>query len=289
MTQPGYDPNDYCYRHPDRQSYILCQRCGRTICPECQTAAPVGFQCPECMREARQSAPRTKPAVVTRMRPSRLRSSDGPVVTYALMGVSVFVFLLQFVIPDGYLRVYPGVAAWVVPWGIVTAMFAHGGFLHLLTNMLSLYIFGRVLEPLLGRGKFLTLYLLSGLAGSVAYILFATSFTGAVGASGAIFGLFGAYFVIARSTGANATPIIALIAINLAIGFLVPGIAWQAHLGGAAGGALVALIMGRVRRRDQRRHLGLLLGAVAGGLLLLALLPLAAPNLFPLGLLLTQG
>jgi membrane associated rhomboid family serine protease len=282
MTHPGRDSNDYCYRHPDRQSYILCQRCGRTICPECQTPAPVGFQCPECMRESRQSAPRTKPAIVTNLRPGRLARTDAPIVTYSIIAICVVVFLVDSFLPIS-LRLLPGAYGWLfAPWGIATAMFMHGGFLHLLTNMLSLWIFGRLLEPALGRGKFLVLYLLAGLGGSVAYILFATTLTGAVGASGAIFGLFAAYFVVARSTGADARPILILLGVNVLIGFLVPGIAWQAHIGGALVGALVALIIGRARRRDQSRNLQLMLGALAGGLILLALVPLAAPMLFPL-------
>ena len=79
MSEPAVDRANSCYRHPDRQSYILCQRCGRTICPECQTQAPVGVICPECMREQRASAPRTKPAVLTRARAATGRGA--PVVT----------------------------------------------------------------------------------------------------------------------------------------------------------------------------------------------------------------
>ena len=95
MTDAGAERSSFCYRHPDRQSYILCQRCGRTICPECQTQAPVGVICPECMREQRASAPRTKPAVLTRVRSAAGRGA--PVVTYSLIGITAFVYLLQWI------------------------------------------------------------------------------------------------------------------------------------------------------------------------------------------------
>src|SRR3978361_2380882 len=98
MTQLPDSPANYCYRHPDRQSFVLCQRCGRTICPECQTQAAVGVHCPECVREARQSMPRAapgaRPAAVTAIRRS-VRGTDAPIVTYAIIGISLLVFLID--------------------------------------------------------------------------------------------------------------------------------------------------------------------------------------------------
>ncbi|TQL46531.1 membrane associated rhomboid family serine protease [Homoserinimonas aerilata] len=263
---------NFCYRHPDRQSFILCQRCGRTICPECQTQAPVGVHCPECVREARQSAPRTKPAVVTAI--NRARRGDGPIATYSIIGVTVAIWLLQMV-TSGTGAVTGALLYWapyteIQPWRMITTMFVHSeqSFLHILFNMYSLWIFGRILEHMIGRGRFLALYFLSGIGGSIAVLLLAPA-TPVIGASGAIFGLLGAFFVIQRGLGGNSIQLVVVIGINLVIGFVVPGIAWQAHIGGLIVGALVAFIFMRTRRRDQRSKQLWMLGAVLAGLVVL--------------------
>lgn len=141
------------------------------------------------------------------------------------------------------------------PWRMVTALFVHSpsSFLHILLNMVSLYLFGPIVERLLGRVRYLALYLISGFGGSVAVLLIAPG-TPVVGASGAIFGLLGAFFVIARRLGGNSSQILIVIVINLGIGFL-PGtnIAWQAHLGGLITGAAIALVFLLTRRTSQRR------------------------------------
>ena len=90
MSDTAGRSSNFCYRHPDRQSYILCQRCGRTICPACQTQAAVGVQCPDCVKEGRASAPRRKPAIVTAFR----RGSSQPVVTYSIIALCAVLFVL---------------------------------------------------------------------------------------------------------------------------------------------------------------------------------------------------
>ena len=253
-NSPGVDAN-VCYRHPDRASFVLCQRCGRTICPECQTPGAVGVICPECMKQQRAEAPRTKPAILT-----RLSARGAPVVTYSIIGITVLVFLLQWVPglnATAQLLFAPPYVSDVAfePWRLLTAVFVHStGFIfHILLNMYTLWIFGQLLEPMLGRGRFLALYLISGLAGSVGVVLLAAPNTPVVGASGAIFGLMGAFLVIQRRLGGNMTQLLVLVGINLVIGF-VPGlnIAWQAHVGGLAAGALVGLIL--IETRSPRRR-----------------------------------
>ncbi|MEV8213582.1 rhomboid family intramembrane serine protease [Leifsonia sp. NPDC077715] len=261
MTQPVGARANYCYRHPDRESYVLCQRCGRTICGECQTPGAVGVVCPECMAQQRASHPRTRPAWMT-----RLTGQNAPVVTYAIIGVCVLVFIVQtvgdllgFQVTNAlrYAGAYSypaSVSGAFEPWRMFTSIFAHANILHLLLNMYTLFIFGSALEPMLGRARYLALFLISGFAGSLGVLLIASPIVPVVGASGAIFGLFGAYFIIQRRLGGNATQMLVLLAINLGIGFL-PGfnIAWQAHVGGLIGGVLVGLIFVETRQVRRRR------------------------------------
>jgi membrane associated rhomboid family serine protease len=278
VTDSARDTDDFCYRHPDRQSYILCQRCGRTVCAECQTQAAVGVHCPECVREARESAPRTRPAVVTRMRSSLRGSSGVPVVTYSLIGINVVAYLLQLVTGGLVLQAFaylatPG-ATVAEPWRMLTAAFLHSmsSPLHILFNMFSLYIFGPILEQAIGRARFLVLYLLAAFGGSVAVLLLNPGVV-VVGASGAIFGLMGAFFVVQRRLGGNSAQLLIVIGLNLVIGFVVPGISWEGHVGGLVVGSGVAAIYLATRRRQQKPAQ---IAAVAGvAVLLLAITAVA--------------
>lgn len=279
MTTPEFTSNrdNFCYRHPDRQSFVLCQRCMRTICPECQTQAAVGVICPECMNAERKNrTPAQKKAA--RRWGSRSGAtmtavrSGKPVVTYALLAITSFIGLVQLIPGIGqeitaqllfaapYL--YPNLSILPFePWRLLTAMFVHGGFIHLALNMLALWMLGQSLEPLLGRARFLAIYLISGLGGSVMVACLAPT-TATVGASGAIFGLMAALLIIGRHIGANVSGLLVILGINFALGFFIGNIAWQAHLGGAIVGALVALIYTRTKRRDQRTWQIVLLAAL---------------------------
>lgn len=273
MSEPEPNPANYCYRHPDRQSFVLCQRCGRTICPECQTQAAVGVHCPECTREARMSAPRRRPAMVSAARIAL--NSGAPVATYSIIALCAIVFVVQYLTGGPQsgeatqtLIYYPPLTQFE-PWRMITALFIHASFLHIGLNMFSLYIFGPILERMLGRTRFIALYLLSGFGGSVAVLLIAPQIA-VLGASGALFGLFTAFFVIQRGLGGNGNSLLVLIAINLVIGF-IPGldIAWQAHVGGLVVGALLALVFMKTRRIDQRTTQILLLAGATAVLLAL--------------------
>jgi len=287
MTTPEFTSNrdNFCYRHPDRQSFVLCQRCLRTICPECQTQGPVGVICPECMKEQRKSQSPAQRRAQRRWgsRPGGAIAMAGrsgrPVVTYALLAVTSLIGLLQLLPGIGgaitqqllfaaaYL--YPELSPYPFePWRLLTVLLVHGGFIHLGLNMLALWMLGQILEPMLGRGRYLALYLISGLAGSVAVALIAPG-NPTVGASGAIFGLMAALLIIGRHVGANVTGILVVLAINFAFGFFVGGVAWQAHLGGVLIGALVAFIYTRTRRREQRIWQIILLAAVTVALLVI--------------------
>lgn len=266
---------DFCYRHPRRRSFVLCQRCGRTICPECQTQAAVGVICPECMKDDRRSAPRTR---------RRLRLPGS--VTVSLIVVCTVIYALQWLFESvgntwivqtfAYSPLFTDMQHGVFePWRMLTAAFLHGSWLHLLTNMLTLWVFGQALEPLLGRARFLTLYLVSALGGSLAVALLAPGSV-VVGASGAIFGLFGAWLVVLRRTRSSVQSMIILIVINLGVGMLVQGVSWQAHLGGLITGvAAAAMTLNDLDRADARSRTRRVLGEI--GMIALAVLCVAVP------------
>ncbi len=287
MSAPEFARNsdNFCYRHPDRQSFVLCQRCMRTICPECQTQAAVGVICPECLgQQAKTQTPAQRKAERRWARPRAVTASDSrPLVTYGIIAVTTLAWLVALIpgvgetVQNALLfwgpALYPELTGTFEPWRLVTASLVHSGFWHIGLNMLALWMMGRSLEPLLGRWRFLTLYLLSALGGAVAVALLSFT-TPVVGASGAIFGLFGALIVIGRHIGANIGGIAIILAINLAIGF-IPGfnISWQAHVGGLVVGALVGLIYARTRSARRRGlQIGLLV-TLSLGLLALLLIP----------------
>ncbi|MFT2707771.1 rhomboid family intramembrane serine protease [Clavibacter zhangzhiyongii] len=284
MTDSPRTAADRCYRHPDRQSFVLCQRCGRTICPECQTPAAVGVICPEDMKEQRRTAPRTRAPFVTRM-----TRSSAPVVTYAIMAVCAVVWILQVLPLVGdlvttslwFAPVYGSLASGdYEPWRMLTSAFTHSpsSILHIVLNMLSVFVFGRVLEPMLGRARFLALFLVSALGGSLGVELIGAAMgeplQAVVGASGAIFGLMGGYFVLARKLGGNVGPLLGVIVLNLLLGFVIQGVSWQAHVGGLVTGAVVALVLLRTRAERQRgTQIGALVGLAVGILAMAAFVP----------------
>ena len=126
---------------------------------------------------------------------------------------------------------------------LLSVALVHGGWLHLIFNMLALFSIGTLIENFYGRNKYIIILLVSLLAGSLASYLFNPPQTIAVGASGMIFGLFGALAIAGRALGANLKEVGSLIAINIAIPVFIPGIDWKAHLGGLAGGLLTSALL----------------------------------------------
>ncbi|KTR09109.1 rhomboid family intramembrane serine protease [Curtobacterium luteum] len=265
MTDPASNPNT-CYRHPDRQSFVLCQRCGRTICPECQTPAAVGVHCPECVREQRAQFQANRRAsgapsglTVARRRFAMLDQK----ATLVIVIVSAALWLLNQV-AGGYVNLYLAYDTVLLgsqPWRIVTGLFVHSSFFHILFNMWAVWIFGRMLENMLGTWRFVALFFLAGLGGDLAVTLLSPQ-TPVVGASGAIFGLFAAFFVIQRSLGYNAVQLLVIMGLNLIVGFL-PGtnISWQAHVGGIVLGFITGFVFSKTRNVRQRGlQIGLLVG-----------------------------
>lgn len=262
-----------CPRHPDRPAYVRCQRCGRPACPDCQRAAAVGFQCVDCVNETRNATPQARTVY------GGAAATGKPLATLLIIGLCALVYVLQWLIPGqaveenlAFASVYaaPQFGAFE-PWRMLTSAFVHsqGFILHIVLNMYMLWIFGQALEPALGRIRFLSVYILSAIGGSVGFLLLTPVLppTGVEGASGAIFGLFGAMLVIQSRRGGDTRQLWLLIVINGAIGFLVPQIAWQAHLGGLVTGALCAAV---IAYSPRGRSQGLL--QAAGLVLVLALL-----------------
>ena len=226
--------------------------------------ASVGQQCVECVGEGARSTrqPRTAFGGVP---------AAGAVVTWTLLAINVAVFLVTWVRPGivtdlelfGYARTSPagplhGVAAgeW---YRLITSAFlapATGlnglGFLDILFNMWALIVVGPALEGLLGRVRFLAVYLVSAVGGSVMYYYLVPPYNAAAGASGAIFGLFGAWFVVSRRLRLDTRGIVFLVAINLALGFFFHSfIAWQAHIGGLLTGALLTAVYAYAPRKNR--------------------------------------
>ncbi len=261
MSEPSpYQQEPVCPRHPDRVSYVRCQRCGRPTCPECQRPAAVGIQCVDCVREGQKSIrmPRTQFG-------AKVTQGGRPVVTQAIIGICVAVWLVQKVSPtfSAALEFWPP-AARSEPWRFLTSAFEHspGQLLHILFNMYALWVLGQYLEPMLGRLRFAILYLVGAIGGSVGYLLLTSPqldpasgyvWTPVVGASGAVFGLFGALLVLNRHLGRSSGPMFGVLAINAVLGFVLPGIAWQAHLGGLLTGAAMAALITATAPQARRR------------------------------------
>jgi len=237
-----------CYRHPDRETGLSCSECGRPICVDCMSVAPVGIRCPDHAG----NAPRLQQPVTKRVM-NVGRAMPTAIVTKILVGVDVGIYVLQLAMGadinanSGKIFEQGALFGPLVAdgdwWRLITAAFLHYGPIHLLMNMLALWWLGAPVEMALGHWRFLLLYVVSGLAGS-AGALIASPTAVTVGASGAIFGMLGAGLVLEyEATGRLGGPYLTLIIVNLAFTFAVPGISIGGHLGGLIGGALGALAL----------------------------------------------
>ncbi len=266
-SRPATAPTT-CYRHPQRETGVSCTRCGQPICPDCMNAASVGFQCPDCVRAGSQGV-RTGRTVFG----GGVEGERGT-VTKVLIGVNVaaWLFTLVAAVVAGDVSiaqlgqlVATGGSTGVTEWGaalpfaqcggelcgigagefyrLVTADFLHYGLIHIGFNMYALWLFGRECERLLGRWRFLALYLLTGVGGSVAVYLFGATNVGSAGASASIFGLLGALFFFFRRLKLDMRGLTFMIVINFGLGFFIPNISILGHLGGLVVGALIGALL----------------------------------------------
>ena len=275
----------YCYRHPDRETGLSCSECGRPICVDCMTVAPVGIRCPEhAGARPRAVVAASRPASIAGKRVRRTAARHGYVfpefsVTRLLVIANVLVYLAELaggsgidgnsgwifqhgalvrngiyfqhtILPPGVFGVAGNIGLahgeW---WRLITAAFLHYGPIHLGLNMLALWWLGPPVEAALGRARYLVLYLAAGLAGSAgALILNPNSVT--LGASGAIFGILGALLILEyQVTGSLMGQAMTLIVINIAFSFAVSNISVGGHIGG-----LIAGILGTVALISFRRY-----------------------------------
>lgn len=247
-----------CYKHPDRETGVTCQRCEKYICPDCQTPGAVGFLCPDDSKANSNIKQATFQQGIFNRAP----------ITIILIGINVLVFAAQLFIPgvtDSLF--YANIGDKYSEGSLLRAFssgFAHSTdqVTHILFNMYSLFVLGTVLEPLFGKLKFSIMYGFGIFGGTIGVLLLAPFGTGVVGASGAVFALMGAYLVTMLALKQDAQQIFLLIAINLGLSFL-PGIAWEAHLGGLVVGLVVAGLYVVFRKSNQRTVLYLTLIGLA--------------------------
>ena len=256
--------------------------------------AAVGFQCPSCVAEGAKATRSNRTPYGGTRRP-------GPqgVVSKTLIGINLAVWMLILgtggatskwvdrlsLIPNGQCSAgrggyYPGITdpttcrtavngTWFdgvatgAPWQLLTSMFTHVEVFHIGFNMLALWILGPQLEMVLGRARYLGLYLLSGLVGSVAVYWLSGQATPTLGASGAIFGLMGALLVLAYKVRADLSQLLTWIGLNAALTFFGSGISWQGHLGGFIGGVALAGVIAYAPRERRTAWQAAGFGAVA--------------------------
>jgi membrane associated rhomboid family serine protease len=267
----------YCYRHPSRETFVSCSECGRPICAECMTPAPVGQRCPE-----HSGKPQGTKRISSGVRRGAFEGT-GALMTKTLLGANILVYVITAAQGAGLNS--PGGSLfekWVLfgPlvaegewWRLITSAFLHASILHIAFNMYFLWLVGSAVEQALGRGRFLLVYFVSALAGSAGALVH-TPARPVVGASGALFGILGAALVLERQRnyvlGGSAA---ALIVINLILGFTLSNISIGGHIGGLIGGILCTLVLskfGRGHAAYSRVGLWGIAGVLGVGLLSLA-------------------
>ena len=280
----------YCYRHPDRETGLSCSECGRPICADCATFAPVGIRCPDHsgLRRTTRAVNRAPAPVAQAHR--RLGATDA-LVTKILIAINAAVYVIGATRPGtsffdplspiGYARALrdpnsfyhrlwldaPEVAhsGW---YRLLSSAFLHASIWHIGFNMVALWLIGAPVEMYVGRARYLGLYLVSGLAGA-AGALVASPLVPTVGASGAIFGVLGAMLIIEhRATGRLAGTAMTLIVINLVWNFVFNGLGGNisigGHIGGLIGGILVMLAYTHWGSRRRVGGVTVDLGAILG-------------------------
>lgn len=257
---PAAPQIEHCYRHPGEETLVHCTRCGRPICPRCMIPAPVGHHCPECVEEARREF---------RQGPGRKMAIAGLSFTKVLIAAILAMYVIEvskggagsFFQGPTELQLFnlgagfpPAIAIFGQYWRFVSSMFLHIGLIHLAFNCYALWLLGTQIERDFGRLRFLGIYFLTGILGSIASYAFGPLVVSA-GASGAVFGLMGAFLAfnylrrdqtIARM---NLRWVWQILALNLILAITIRGIDLRAHLGGLVSGVAAGYLLDRERVR----------------------------------------
>jgi membrane associated rhomboid family serine protease len=290
---------DVCYRHPQRESWVLCSRCGRTICPECQILTPSGVRCPDCVRETGgsvtwQSAGREvkrAPAKARRGRPVRSESAsaegsgfgatigrmlrpgtEAPVLTWGVITIAVFLWVVGLftVVPFAALAALPGTELQV--WRFLTAPVVYEpGFVSVIRvalHALFIALTAPSLEHTLGRGRFFVLLATAAIISSAGMLL---SGTYAAGLVGLLFAVFGAYLISVWSYPPARIQALVIIGINLLITLAVHPGGLPALVGGLIAGCGVLYLFQRYQDRSPTRTPYLIIAAVAGAFIVFAI------------------
>jgi membrane associated rhomboid family serine protease len=225
------------------------------------TPTRVGMRCPECASQK------------TKVMTMRTMTNQGWVATQALILINVVIFLTEGTSAYTLTGTSNAVSSWPLERGcllapfvgplhqyyrLLTAGFLHWDLLHIGSNMLVLYFVGRMLEPVIGRTRFIAIYFVGLFGGSLGALLFSPT-APTVGASGAIFGLLGAAFIELRSRGINPweAGIGGTIVLNIVLSLSITGISIGGHIGGLVGGALAALVWQYADRHRRPLWIGI--------------------------------
>ncbi|MDA3027083.1 MAG: rhomboid family intramembrane serine protease [Actinomycetota bacterium] len=200
--------------------------------------ASIGYQCPKC---ASNSTPVIRGISKSRFIPSPENNQVTKFLGISLISIYVAQIVFGDILISNFALFAPSISTgqW---WRLLTAGFLHGSILHLLFNVYILWVLGSQLESILGKTKFIIIYFVSLISGSLASFLFSPFGTYSIGASGAIFGLMGAMLVVGRKKRLDISQVAVLVVLNVVIGFVLSGIDWRAHLGGLAAGSLIAWV-----------------------------------------------
>ena len=191
----------------------------------------------------------------------KIFSMKTPLITFLLIGICIIMFFLTYFLGENEIISYGGNIKELVKSGeyyrLLTCIFLHAGIIHIACNMYSLYVIGSQLESFFGKIRYLIIFLLSGICGSILSIAFNNNDAISIGASGAIFGLLGAivyfgYHYRVYLGNALKNQIIPIIILNLSIGFLTPGIDNFAHIGGLIGGIFTTMACGIPGKNDNQ-------------------------------------
>ncbi len=251
LPTPQAPAVESCYRHPGIETGVHCTRCGKPICPDCMIPAPVGYQCPDCVEEARNEFRRSGSG------PQQVRSMSGTPVTTGIIIILIAVYAVQLLTRGRLTELGSGSpylitnGAW---WRLITPVFLHAdvlpfGIMHIAFNCYGVYLFGGFVERTFGRVPLIVIFLVTGFVGNAASFVFVSLdtprvFVGGVGASGAVFGLAGVFCAFnyrRRNTQlgrALLRQMVTWLALNAVFALAVPIIDWRAHLGGLVAGFL---------------------------------------------------